>query len=193
VASSGFGVHFLKRCSVRFVSSESELAVLATGAKEWACPHCGRHGTLNRHGRLETKSGTLRGLRFWCSPRRKSNPGCGLTFSILLAAFVPGMSVSSAALAAFLLAWFRLGGDVPAAWQSAKTGFSTDSAHRWARRFVHNQGEVRSRLCRVRAPPPTRGAGILADLFEHLSLVLESENFIEAFQIRFQRPWPMGV
>lgn len=99
------------------------MAALATEAKQWACPRCGRQGTLNRHGRLETKSGTLRGLRFWCSPRRKSNPGCGLTFSIMLAAFVPGLCVPSAALAAFLLAWSLLGGDVLAAWRQARTGF----------------------------------------------------------------------
>jgi len=169
------------------------LASLAGEAKQWACPRCGRHGTLNRHGRLETKSGTFRGLRFWCSPRRKGNPGCGLTFSIMLAAFIPGLSVSTAALGDFLLAWHRSDGDVLEAWRRARTGFSTDSAYRWARRFVRNQGGVRSRLCRVRAPPPARGAGILADLFEHLGLVLGSENFIEAFQIRLQRPWPMGA
>jgi hypothetical protein len=79
------------------------------------------------------------------------------------------------------------------AWQEARTGFSTDSAYRWAARLLRNQGEVRTQLCRARAPPPSRGGGILADLFEHLSLVLESKAFIEAFQIRFQRPWPMGA
>jgi hypothetical protein len=86
-----------------------------------------------------------------------------------------------------------LKGDVLAAWQEAKTGFSTDSAYRWVKRLLCNQGEVRSRLCRVRAPPPTPGGGILADLFEHLSLTLESDQFINAFQIRLQRPWPMGI
>lgn len=80
-----------------------------------------------------------------------------------------------------------------AAWQAAETGFSTDSAYRWAARFVRNQGEVRTRLCRARAPPPTLGDGILADLFEHLILVLGKNAFIAAFQIRFHGPWPMGV
>lgn len=97
------------------------------------------------------------------------------------------------ALSSFFLAWSRLQGDVLAAWQQARTGFSTDSAYRWVKRLLHNQGEVRTRLCRVRAPPLTLGGGILTDLFEHLSLALESEAFIEACQIRFQRPWPMGV
>jgi len=106
---------------------------------------------------------------------------------------IPGYSVAAATLACFFLAWSQLQGDVLAAWQEAKTGFSTDSAYRWVRRLLRNQGEVRTQLCRARAPPPTRGDGILADLFEHLSLVLESDHFTNAFQIRFQRPWPMGV
>jgi len=92
-----------------------------------------------------------------------------------------------------LKAWAQQGGNVLAAWEQARTGFSTDSAYRWVKGFLVNQSEVRTRLCRVRAPPPTRGAGILGDLFGHLSLVLESNNFTGTFQIRFQRPWPMGM
>jgi len=130
----------------------------------------------------------LRGVRFWCCPRRKSHPGCGRTFCILLGGMIPGYSVPAATLACFFLAWSRLQGDVLAAWQEARTGYSTDSAYRWVKRLLRNQGEVRTRLCRARAPPPTRGAGILADLFEHLDLVLGSENFIEAFIRRSSIP-----
>jgi hypothetical protein len=166
---------------------------LSHGVKALACPHCHSHGTLNNHGSLKTKTGMLRGSRFWCSSRRKGRPGCGRSFCVWLATVVPGHSVSADTLAAFLAVWSRLGGNVLGAWEHARTGFSTDSAYRWVKRFVRNQGEVRTRLCRARAPPPTRGDGILADLFGHLSLVLENEAFIEAFQIRFQRPWPMGV
>ncbi|MDV7390892.1 hypothetical protein RZS08_06055 [Arthrospira platensis SPKY1] len=161
--------------------------------KELACPHCRSHGTLNNHGELKTKTGMIRGLRFWCSSRRKCRPGCGRSFCVWLGSVLPRHSVAAAQLAAFLAAWHQLGGNVLAAWQSARTGFSTDSAYRWVKRLLSNQGEVRTQLCRARAPPPTRRDGILADLFKHLSLVLESEAFIEAFQIRFQRPWPMGV
>lgn len=161
--------------------------------KSLVCPYCRDSGKLNNHGSLKDKSGKLRGLRFWCCPRRGSLPGCGRTFSVWLGSVIPGYSVPGATLACFFLTWSRLRGDVLAAWEAAKTGFSTDSAYRWVKRLLLNQGEVRTRLCRARAPPPTRGAGILADLFEHLSLVLESKAFIEAFQIRFQRPWPMGM
>ena len=159
--------------------------------KSLACPHCLQHGTLNNHGKLKTKTGTLRGSRFWCSSRRKGRPGCGRSFCVWLASVLPRHSVPAATLAAFLGAWQRLGGNVLAAWQSARTGFSTDSAYRWAKCFVRNQGEIRSRLCRARAPPRALAGLIHADLFEHLRLVFGEVSFTKAFQIRFQEPWPM--
>lgn len=163
------------------------------GVKGLRCRFCREAGTLNRHGRLKGQAGEVRGSRFWCCPRRKTRPGCGRTFSIWLGRVLPRHSVSAAVLSRFLIAWGESGGNVLAAWERARTGFSTDSAYRWIKRFQLNQDEVRTRLCRVRAPPPTRGAGTLADLFEHLSLVLGSDNFTEAFQIGFQRPWPMRL
>ena len=93
----------------------------------------------------------------------------------------------------FLSFWSELSGDVLAAWQLAKTGFSTESAYRWIQRFVLNQGEIRTRLSRVRAPPRPLKESTHADLFEHLSVVLGSEPVIEAFQMRFQQPWPMAA
>ena len=56
-----------------------------------------------------------------------------------------------------------------------------------------NQGEIRTRLSRVRAPPRPADQSTHADLFEHLSVVLGSEPFIEAFQMRFQQPWLMAA
>ena len=160
--------------------------------KTLTCIHCKRIGTLNNHGALTDQSGSIRGLRFWCCPRRGSRPGCGQSFSIWLATVVPGYSVPALRLASFFLAWHQLGGNVLGAWQAAKTGFSTDSAYRWVKCLIENQDEVRTQLCRARAPPPTLGDGILADLFEHLILVLGKSAFIAAFQIRFQRLWPMA-
>lgn len=155
------------------------------------CPHCGQYGTLNNHGFLKTKTDIVRALRLWCCPRRKGRPGCGRTFSIWLAAFIPGFSVCAIILAKFFTAWHRLGGNVLAAWQSARTGFSTDSAYRWVKRFTRNQGEIRTRLCRARAPPRALAGPVHADLFEHLRLVFGEVSFTKAFQIRFQEPWPM--
>lgn len=104
---------------------------------------------------------------------------------------LPRHSVPAATLAAFLGAWQLLGGNVLAAWQSVRTGFSTDSAYRWVKRFTRNQGEVRTRLSRVRDPPRALAGPVHADLFEHLRLVFGEVSFTKAFQIRFQEPWPM--
>ncbi len=104
---------------------------------------------------------------------------------------IPGHSVEAGVLARFLWEWSRLGGAVSAAWESARTGFSLDSAYRWAKRFLGNQGGVRARLCRVRAPPLCGREFFHADLFEHLRLALGTDSFAESFQIRFQEPWPM--
>lgn len=158
-----------------------------------ACRYCGLHGTLNNHGRMTDKSGALRGRRFWCCPRRKGRPGCGRTFCVWLGSVIPRHSVRADKLAEFLAAWGRLDGNVLAAWQQARTGFSTDSAYRWAKRFVRNQGGVRTRLCRARAPPRPLQASVHADLFGHLALVFGTAPFTEAFQIRFQSPWPMDA
>jgi len=176
----------------RFAKSKSELIALKDKVKQGVCPHCGSVSTLNSHGPLSDKRGVQRGWRFWCSSRRKSHPGCGRSFCVWLGSVLPGHSVSALILSCFLLAWSRLNGDVLAAWERAKTGFSTDSAYRWIRRLGFNQSEVRTQLCRARPPPPPQRDGILADLFEHLDLALGETNFIEAFQLRFQRPWPMG-
>jgi len=104
---------------------------------------------------------------------------------------IPGHSVEAGVLASFLWEWSRLGGAVSAAWENTRTGYSLDSAYRWAKRFLGNQGGVRARLCRVRAPPLCPTESVHADLFEHLRLAFGMVSFAEAFQIRFQEPWPM--
>ena len=182
---------FLRECALFFASSEAQLESLAGGVKALACRYCRARGTLNNHGRMRDKSGALRARRFWCSPRRKSRPGCGRTFCVWLGAVIPRHSVGARKLAEFLTAWFRLGGNVTAAWERARTGFCTDSAYRWAKRFVRNQGVVRARLCRARDPPRPLDQSVHADLSGHLALVFGEEPFTEAFQIRFQEPWPM--
>ena len=54
------------------------------------CPHCRQAGTLNNHGRLKNYADQVRGIRFWCCPRRKSRPGCGKSHCIWLKQIIPG-------------------------------------------------------------------------------------------------------
>jgi len=92
-------------------------------------------------------------------------------------------------LSAFLLGWHR-SGDVLAAWQEHCWGYSTDSAYRWVRKFLLNQGLIRERLCRLRAPPGGNSVDAAFDVFAHLELTLGKQDFIRAFQEQFQVAWP---
>jgi hypothetical protein len=78
---------------------------LKEGVKTLTCIHCQRIGTLNNHGALSDQSGSIRGLRVRCCPRRGSRPGCGKTFSIWLSGVLSGYSVPALTLACFFLAW----------------------------------------------------------------------------------------
>ena len=105
-----------------------------------------------------------------------------------LASVLARHSVGAGKLAEFLTAWQRLGGKVLAAWEAVRTGFSTDSAYRWAKKLCPQSGRGPRRGCAVRVPrPPPTGEEIHADLFAHLALVFGKAAFTEAFQIRFPR------
>ncbi|NRA28367.1 MAG: hypothetical protein HRU10_14120 [Opitutales bacterium] len=141
----------------------------------------------------------MRGARFWCSSRRKSRSGCGRSFTVYLANIIPRYSVLARTLSTLFSTWSRSsgGGQVLSAWEQAhQAGFSTDSAYRWICRLTgaQTQSAVRTQLCRARPPPPPpppHSNGILSDLFDHIDQVCGSTHFIESFQLRFQKPWPM--
>src|SRR5271167_4462743 len=71
------------------------------------CPHCHAVGFLIRHGALfgfddsSPRRPTLRARRIFCSNRHKRR-GCGRTFSVWLADKIRRLSLTTAALGAFL-------------------------------------------------------------------------------------------
>ncbi len=128
----------------------------------------------------------LRGARFLCSPRRKSNPGCAHSFTIWLAECPPRHSVGSKGLWRFL-GHYHSGLSIGAAWEKARTGFSIESAYRWVRRMYEIQSRLRAHLCRVRAPPPHSDArNPLSEVLEHSVLALGKDDPIRSFHLRFQ-------
>jgi hypothetical protein len=175
-----------------FVDSPEELEGLRERIKQACCPRCGRAGTLNCHGRVYGNASAgdaqvLRGARFYCSARRQGRPGCGRAVMVWLACRLPGYSVGTAALWRFLALLGRAGLSVAAAWETARTGFSLESARRWARRWRYLQGRLRALLCRVRDPPPGGQKGNpLAQTTLHLALALGAEDPLKGFQARFQ-------
>lgn len=177
------GVH------ARFVADEAQLERFGLGVKLQACPHCGRHGTLNAHafvtGYAEAGQGrVLRGRRFFCSNRHR-RPGCGRTFSVRLAHVIPAFVVSARTLTRFVKA--VLGGEsLRAAW-ARLVSMPCQSGYRLWRRLSRAQAHLRSALCRLAMPPPCASREPLAQLLAHLQHVLPGESCeLSGFQLRFQ-------
>jgi hypothetical protein len=158
------------------------------------CPHCGRQGTLNRHGWLlgseETGSGkqARRGRRLYCSNRGRRE-GCGRTVSVRPGDLLKGLRTRSGPLWRYLRRLME--GRTPArAWEGLGKSFSLESAYRYKRRFLQCQHRLKELLCRERSPP-LGAVGTLGALLGHLESVLGgSEDLIRDFQIRFQESWP---
>jgi hypothetical protein len=172
----------------RYAQDEAELSALSRQAKGWACPSCRRHGTLNVHGSLRggAEKGlgkdALRGRRFLCS-NRGQRPGCGRTFSLLLATILRRASVRSGGLWRFYRAKFALG-SVWSAWASLRSAFSVEAAYQWWSKWQRGQFLLRALLCRKRDPP------VGGELTTHLAAVFGAEDPIRCFQASEQRAWP---
>lgn len=156
-------------------------------AKGWACPHCRRHGTLNRHGRVrglgerEPGKDAVRGQRFFCS-NRGWRRGCGKTFTVLLATLIRRATVRTGELWRFYKA--KLGGaSVVGAWEGLGSRFSVEAAYGWWRRWRRGQFAVRSILAHGRDPPRGSVAESLGGLFG-------ADDPVGNFQLMEQRSWP---
>lgn len=159
-----------------------------------ACPHCGRQGTLNRHGWLlgSEPSGSgkqaRRGRRIYCSDRGQRQ-GCGRTVSLMPAQVIRGMRTRSGPLWLFLHRVLS-GQSVAMAWAGLERLFSLESAYRYRRGFKRGQFRLRELLCRERAPP-CGAAGEQGVMLTHLETVLgQAEDLISRFQLGIQHRWP---
>jgi hypothetical protein len=173
----------------RFVESERDLRAL--DAKVLACPHCGLYGTLNAHGWLSGyaeigSARIVRGRRLYCS-RRFRRPGCGRTLSVLFGNMLAGFTVTTRTLARFVFAVVA-GACRKAAWErAAGAGLSLRSGYRLWERLDRAQAALRTRLCRISAPPPTHSVLPMAQLITHLSAIFGSaEHALSRFQRHFQ-------
>jgi len=171
----------------RYAPDSTALEQLAGQAKQWTCPYCGRAGTLNGHGLLrggaEEAHGkdAVRGRRWFCSNRGR-RPGCGRTFSVLLAQVMRHASVRTAKLWQFCRARLA-GGGVPAAWEQTRCGFSLEAAYQWWRRWRRAEPALRTHLLRGPGPPGK-------SLREQIERAYGAIDPIAWFQKSEQRPWP---
>jgi hypothetical protein len=160
----------------RFVRDEAGLAGVLFGLKLTPCPRCRQTGALIGHGYLRgyaERSGeeVVRGRRAFCS-NRGQRPGCGRTFSVLLSTVLAGFVVRTLTLFCFAravlsgltrrAAWLREAGGAP----------SLSSGYRLWRRLSEAQATLRARLCRVTSPPDSAAREPLAQLLQHVVVVV---------------------
>ena len=181
----------MKSRAPKFVGEERGLDLAELGIKLWACPHCGRIGTLIGHGFLRGyaergQEQVVRGRRFFCSNRYR-RPGCGRTLSVLVATVISRFVVRALTLFRFARE-VVLGVTLGVAWRTAREGaFSVSSGYRLWRRLRAAQSTLRSRLCREEAPPACMHSEPVAALLEHFGVVFPGSvcPFSE-FQLRLQ-------
>ncbi len=158
-----------------------------------ACPHCRRTGALIGHGVLRgyAEQGSqlvVRGRRLLCA-NRGQRPGCGRTLSVKLETVLSGFVVRTLTLWCFFQAVLS-GLTRRAAWlREARDALSLSSAYRLWRRLGRAQSALRSRLCRETPPPTCAAREPLAQLAQHLAVVVASGlvDLFAASQQQLQR------
>jgi hypothetical protein len=175
----------------RFATDDAQLAGALGWLKLRACPWCGCTGTLVGHGFLKgyaerESSRVVRGRRVLCSNRYR-RPGCGRTFSILLANLLARFVVRTATLYGFVQAVVA-GATRKAAWQAVVGGaMSISSAYRLWRRVREAQSRIRTMLCRACEPPACDSREPLAHMVAHLQRAFAAAGCpLAAFQSHFQ-------
>lgn len=172
---------------------ETALASVLFGLKLVQCPHCRQTDALIGHGFLRgyaerSSELVVRGRRTFCS-NRGHRPGCGRTFSVLLSTVLGGFVVRTLSL--FCFATTVLGGLTRrAAWLREVGGaLSLSSGYRLWRRLGAAQSALRTQLCREAPAPASSARQPLAQLAEHLVVVVGSggADLFAALQNRLQR------
>jgi hypothetical protein len=176
----------------RFAADEAALEEALRTAKLRSCPGCGLTGTLVGHGYLygyaEREGGrVVRGRRFLCSNRFR-RPGCGRTFSVLLAYVLLGFVVRTPTLWSFLRAVVA-GASRRAAWLAAAAGaLSISTGYRLWKRLGRAQVGIRTWLCRGYPPPASSVSLPMAQMVTHFEHVFPAHACpMTAFQSRWQR------
>ena len=176
-----------------YVSSAEDFEQYRKRLKCLPCPHCRAVGYLIRHGYLRGYGAAghvkiRRGWRICCSNRRRRK-GCGRTYSILLAQFVPRQLVTADTLFRFFQA-VRKGLTRKAAWERMRVPWTLQTGYRLWQRLCRSQSRLRSRLCRRTPPPAGHSPNPLFQLIDHLNLAFPTAACpIAAFHLHFQQPF----
>jgi hypothetical protein len=181
----------------RFVRDRHVLDELLTHARQMACPHCHRQGTLVGHGLLTgyaERGGEreVRGRRLLCSGRA-SVQGCGRTFSVLLATVIARFTARTETISA-LLEQVAFGFSRKAAWErmhsadDEASGLSLRSGYRLWDRLLSAQSGIRAALFDRTAQPAVSDARPIAQMLAHLHHAFgDGGCVLAAFQLAMQR------
>jgi hypothetical protein len=173
-----------------FYRTAAEWTAITERLKQTPCPHCRVVGALNRHGVLcgydesSPRRKTLRARRVFCS-NRNARPGCGHTFSVWLADKIRRLSLTTAALGAFLQC--AVAGGIRPAIRAADGSLSERTWWRVWKRFRLGQSTIRTALS-SRCPPPELPAEHrpAAHALAHLQAAFPDADPIAAFQHRLR-------
>lgn len=130
----------------------------------------------------------LRGQRAWCSPRRKSRPGCATLVTIIFQHVLPRHSFTADLLWG-LLGALMAGGSIHAAWLKLRIPLSLQATCQLLHRARDRLGDIRSGLLRITTPPKSRHNEPLVQAAEHLRCAFPQASCpVSAFQLHFQAP-----
>jgi hypothetical protein len=136
------------------------------------------HGFLRGYAERSSEV-EVRARRVFCS-NRGQRPGCGGTFSVLLSTVLSGFTVRTLTLFCFATAVLS-GLTRRAAWlREVRGALSLSSGYRLWRRLSEAQSALRGRLCRATSPPDSVAREPLAQLLQHVVLVVgdgEADHF----------------
>lgn len=171
----------------KFYATEDEFKHFHVNIKLLLCPHCRRVGFLILHGYLYGYGETdliQRGRRIFCS-NRKNRPGCGRTFSFLLAGYIRNFVIFARFLSGFLEHLSQ--GLCPAeAARKAEIPMTITTIYRLYKRFRHNQARIRTYLTRVKDPPLLDDTtDPVIQTITHLKTVFK-DCIVTQFQLHFQ-------
>lgn len=164
----------------------------AFSLKQPSCPHCGCHGTLNRHSRClgndpaQASGQSVRGQRVFCSNRGRRG-GCGRTFAIVLADVLPRHTFTASLVWRWLIQLLA-GLSLKAAAEKPGLPFALETVYALHRKLRRGLDRLRTCLCREHKPPQSAHADPLLQTLAHLKMLFPHSQCPPAdFQLHFQR------
>lgn len=176
----------------KYFSTKQEFVQFKNDIKLVPCPHCHRIGFLILHGPLSglclnTNGEELyRGHRYVCNKRRKNNPGCGGTFSILMDYAVKFMQAGADCLREFLSS-LKQGKPKNTTFENKSIPFTARCAYRWLDKLKRYQCNIRNNLLKKTKPPKSDSSSPLIQLLHHLEGAFSGNICpVSAYQYHFQ-------